>query len=166
MHALSRISQYISQKKKRVLFKTFVTSQINYYPLVWMCHSRVLNNMINNIHHRTLWIVYQDKKGSFAELLQKNKSVSVHIKKLQYLAKEIVKLENGLSPIILNEVFHLKESESYKFSSGIHLAKRNIHTAHFGTDILFRHSWTVCLLSLCLESVKQPWANLCHCVAL
>ena len=43
LHALSRISQYFLPNKKRILFKTFVTFQFNYFPLVWMCHSRTLN---------------------------------------------------------------------------------------------------------------------------
>ena len=58
LHALSRIAQYLSPNKKRILFKKFVTSQFNYCPLVWMCHSRYLNNRINNIHLRALRIVY------------------------------------------------------------------------------------------------------------
>ena len=60
LHALSRISQYLSPNKERILFKTFATSQFNYCPLVYMCHSRTLNNRINNIQHRALRTVYQD----------------------------------------------------------------------------------------------------------
>ena len=133
---MSRIAQYLSQNKKRILFKTFVTSQFNYCPLVWMCHSRTLNNRINNIHLRALRIVYQDKQPSFEELLQKDNSVSVHMKNLQYLATEIFKVKNGLSPIIMNKVFNFQENESYNLRSGIHLASRNTHTAHFGTDTI------------------------------
>ena len=44
LHALSRISQYLSPNKKCILLKTFLTFQFNYCPLVWMCHSRTLNN--------------------------------------------------------------------------------------------------------------------------
>ena len=69
IHALPRISHYLSPNKKRILLKTFVTSQFNYCPLVWMCHSRILNNRINNIHLRALRTVYQDKKSSCEELL-------------------------------------------------------------------------------------------------
>ena len=54
LYALSRISQYLSQHKKRILFKTFIMSQFNYCPLVWMRHRRGLNNNINNTHKRTL----------------------------------------------------------------------------------------------------------------
>ena len=63
-----------------------------------MCHSRTLNNRINSIHLRALRIVYQDKKSSFEELLQKDNSVSVHMKNLQYLATDIFKVKNDLSP--------------------------------------------------------------------
>ena len=51
-----------------------------------MCHGRGLNNKINNLHERALRTVYQDKKSSFETLLKHKKSVSIHIKKLQYLA--------------------------------------------------------------------------------
>ena len=76
-----------------------------------MCHSRTLNNRINNIHLRALRIVYQDKQSSFEELLQKDNSVSVQMKNLQYLATEIFKVKNGLSPIIMNEVFNFKKTK-------------------------------------------------------
>ena len=56
------------------------------------------------------------------------------MKYLQYLATEIFKVKNGLSPIIMNQVFNFLENESCNLRSGVHLASRNIHTAHFGTD--------------------------------
>ena len=101
LHALSRISQYLSQHKKRILFKTFIMSQFSYCPLVWMSHSRSLNNKITNIHKRALRIMYQDKKSNLQDLLQKDKSVSSHMKNLQYLATEIFKVKNCFSPEIM-----------------------------------------------------------------
>ena len=136
LHALTRISHYLSPNKKRILFKTFVISQFNYCSLVWVYHSRILNKRINNIHPRALRIVYQDKKSSFEELLQKDNSVTVHMKNLQYLATKIFRVKSGLSPIIMNEVFDFQENESHNLGSGIHLASRNMHTAHFGTDTI------------------------------
>ena len=32
------------------------------------------------------------------------------------------------------EIFNFQENESYNLRSGIHLASRNMNTAHFGTD--------------------------------
>ena len=96
LHALSKISHYLSPNKKGILFKTCVSSQLNYCPLVWMGHSTILNNRINNIHLRALRIVYQGKKSSFEELLPKDNSVSVHMKNLQYLVTKIFKVKSGL----------------------------------------------------------------------
>ena len=109
-----------------------------------MCHSRTLNNRINNLHHKSLRILYKVKKSSFQELLQKDKSVSVHMKNLQYLATEIIKVKNGLSPIIMNKVFNFQENESYNLRSSLYLPSRNMHTAHFGTGTrssLGPHLW-------------------------
>ena len=95
-------------------------SQFNYCPLVWMCHSRGLNNKINNIHKRALRIVYQDKKSNLQDLLQKDNSVSIHMKNLQYLATEIYKVKNSLSPEIMIEIFIFQENENYNLRSGTH----------------------------------------------
>ena len=58
------------------------------------------------------------------------------MKNLQYLADEIFKVENGVPPIIMNEVLNFRENESYNLRSAIHLASRNMHPTDFGTDII------------------------------
>ena len=70
--------------------KSFVTSQFDYYPLIWMYHSRHLNNEINSIHERALRITYQNT-STFQELLNKGKSGSIQHRNLQVLANEILK---------------------------------------------------------------------------
>ena len=57
---------------------SFITSQFGYCPLVWMFHSRELNNRINRIHERSLRIVYNDKQSTFHELLMRDNSVTIH----------------------------------------------------------------------------------------
>ena len=68
LHALARISHYMDLNKRRNLMKAFITSQFSYCPLIWMFHSRNLNNKINRIHERALRLVYQNNL-SFSELL-------------------------------------------------------------------------------------------------
>ena len=60
-HALSSIAK-INPKIKGVLFKSSIISKFNYFPIVWICHGRSLNNKTNHIHERALRIVYQEKK--------------------------------------------------------------------------------------------------------
>ena len=43
---------------------------------------------------------------------------------------------NGLSPIIMNEVFNFQKNERCNLRSGIHLASTNRNIAHFRTDTI------------------------------
>ena len=47
VHVLARITPYMSIPKRKLLMNSFFTSQFNYCPLTWMCHSRTMNNKIN-----------------------------------------------------------------------------------------------------------------------
>ena len=50
LHALGRIATFMSFNKRRTLMKAFIESQFNYCPLIWMFHSRTMNNKINCIY--------------------------------------------------------------------------------------------------------------------
>ena len=40
----------MSLEKRRIVIITFVKSQFNYCPFIWMLRSRTLNNKINRLH--------------------------------------------------------------------------------------------------------------------
>ena len=61
VHVLVRIIPYMSIPKRKLLMNSFFTSQFNYCPLTWMCHSRTMNNKINRLHERCLRIVYSER---------------------------------------------------------------------------------------------------------
>ena len=54
INTLCRISSFMSLEKRRTLIKVFIESQFSYCPLIWILHSRTLNNKINRIHDRAL----------------------------------------------------------------------------------------------------------------
>ena len=67
-----------------------------------MCHSRSLNNKINNFRIRALRIVSQDKKSDFENLLKNDKSLQFTCK-LNYVVTEIYKVKNNISPEIVRD---------------------------------------------------------------
>ena len=77
--------------------------------------------------------MHQGKKSNLQVLLQKDKSVSTHMKNVQCLATEIYKVKNGLSLEIMKVVFVFQENENYNLRSCTYLLNRNVHTVHFGT---------------------------------
>ena len=110
VNALARISGYMNLPKSRIIMKPFITSQFGYCPLIWMFHSRTLNNKINFIHERALRITYNDIKSSFEVLLRKDNTLSIQHRNLQLLATEIFKIKNNMAPKILNEIFQNRTS--------------------------------------------------------
>ena len=73
------ISLYI----RRTIKRAFITSNFAYCPLVWMLHSRGLNNKINSLHERAQRITDGDKIPSFQSFLEKGNSVSICQRNLQ-----------------------------------------------------------------------------------
>ena len=110
--------------KRHILMNAFFKSQFKYCPIIWMFHSRCLNNKINRLHERCLRMIYNDKISNFEELLNKDNSVSIHHNNIHALAIEMYKVANDMSsPDIMNEVFKLKNTP------------HNLrHTSHFSID--------------------------------
>ena len=94
--------------KRRILMNSFFNSQFNHCPLVWMCHSRLINNKINRLHEKVLRIDYNDFKSSFENLLEKDGTFSIHVKNLQKLVTEMFKVSKNFSLPLMRELFHQK----------------------------------------------------------
>ena len=85
--------------------RTFIESQFNYCPLLWMCHSRKLNHKINKLHERALRVVYKNRDLTFQQLLEKDNSFTIHERNLQKLATEMYKVKHNLCPKPFQELF-------------------------------------------------------------
>ena len=133
LNALARIAGYMDFPKRRLIMKAFIASQFGCCPLIWMFHSRALNNKINSIHERALRITYNDRTSTFEELLNKNKSVSIHHRNLRVLVTEPYKVKNNMAPEILNEIFQNRTS-SYNLRTNSSFAVRPVHSVYHGTE--------------------------------
>ena len=135
LHALARISKYLSKDKIKVIMKTFINSQFNYCPLTWMFHNRTLNNKINRLHERTLRLVYNDENRSFQELLDLDNTTTVHHKNLQKLATEMYKIKNDLSPTPMKAIFNNRIDTHNLRSNGCWQTSR-VRTVLYGTETI------------------------------
>ena len=136
LHALARIAKYMDINKRIMFMKAFLSSQFSYCPLIWMFHSRKIENRINSIHKRALKLAYQDSPDlTFQELLANKKSISVHQKNLQLLATEIFKSKIGVTPELMNDIFHFVE-RPYNLRSDYELERKRDHTVHHGSESL------------------------------
>ena len=133
LNALSRIASSMTFDQRRLILNSFITSHFSYCPIVWMFHSRNLNERTNHIHERALRIVYKDFNSSFQELLIEDNSLNIHHRNLQKLMTEFFKVKNGLSPELMIDVFEFIE-KPYSLRTTAHFRSRKIRTTKYGIE--------------------------------
>ena len=136
LHALARISPYMSIDKRKQIMSAFIDSQFGYCPLIWMMHSRSTNNKINRLHERALRITYNEKVLSFDALLEKSGTVTIHQRNLQILATELYKTYHNLSPKQMNEIFTVKNTKKYNLRGQRDFEKPRVKSVLYGTESL------------------------------
>ena len=133
INALSRIAPYMNIAKRRLLMNSFFASQFNYCPLVWMCHHRSVNNKINRLQERCLRIVYSDSVSSVEDLLDKDRSVSVHVKNIKTLGIEMLKISNKLTVPLMNEIF-VKRNNAYNLRKPSEFVRPKVQSVFHGKE--------------------------------
>ena len=125
LNALARIVPFMNVSNKRIIMKSFIESQLRYCPIIWMFHSRGLNNKINCIHERALRITYNDK-SSYGKLLTKDRSVVTYHRNIRALAIEIYKVIQEIFPPLLSEVYVLHQY-NYELRGNNFLERRRVN---------------------------------------
>ena len=118
---------YMDIQKWRTIMKSCITSQFSYCPLVWIFHSRKLNNKINAIHEKVLRIDWCDKHSPFQQSL--DNSVSMHHR------NEMFKVNMNLSPDLINDIF-LKRTNTYTLRRNDRFSIRQVNSVYHGTKSL------------------------------
>ena len=140
LHALARISHYMSLQKRRNVMKAFVESEFGYCPLIWTFHgNRSLNNCMNKLHERALRLVYRDYGSTYESLLLKDGSSMIHHRNLQILATEIYKFNHRLSAPIMHEILDIKTTHHYNLRHKSLYNPGNVNTVYNGTETIRYH---------------------------
>ena len=84
INALAWLKNYLRLDQRVLLLNSVIKSQFTYCPLIWMLTSRYLNNALNNIHERALWLIHNDHEKSFNSILTENNLKTIHQKTLNF----------------------------------------------------------------------------------
>ena len=135
VHALARLSNYMDQDKKRILFNSYFLSQFCYCPLMWMNQSKSINNRINSLRERALRLIYRDHSSICQDLLQRDNSVTIHQKNIQALAILMNKVTNNIAPTIVSELFSLSNI-NYNLRNGSQFHQPSANAVWNGLGII------------------------------
>ena len=93
-----------------------------------------MNRKINHIHERALRIVYNDYTTTFDDLLRKDKSVSIHHRNIQYVAIEMYKVVNNISPLFVREIF--EKNDMLLTRLGSDFVRPKVNSVYMGDNSL------------------------------
>ena len=121
LNALIRLKSYLSFNAKRVLINSYIISNFNYCPLVWIFSTAKSLNKIESLQKKALRLLYDDYSISYEDLLEKAGKVKTSVNRLRNLCVEIYKTINKLNPVFMNNIFKVIEykrsvREQYKLN--------------------------------------------------
>ena len=114
----------------------FFKSQFSYCPLSWMFHSRTSNSKINRLQEICLHIIQSYNTSSFTDLLEIDKSVSVHYRNIQDLATELQKFVNNGSPTLVSDSLKLNNMTLYNTRNRSTFYSQPVRTVLHSTESL------------------------------
>ena len=85
LNALRRLKSFLGLKEKEVLVISFIYSNFNYCPLVWMLSHKKSLDKIESLHKRALRFLLDDYVSSYEQLLEKSGKCNMNIHRLRNL---------------------------------------------------------------------------------
>ena len=111
--------------------KSFIESQFAYCSLVCMCCDKTSDNRVNHLHERAFRTVYNDNVSTFEKFLEKDKSVTIHVKNLWILATVLCKTKDNLAALIMHEMFEQRNIQ-YNLCSQTDFKLGSVKTVNCG----------------------------------
>ena len=100
-----------------------------------MFTSRYLKNTLNDLHERALQLIYNYHKNLFNNILTESNLKTIDQKKIEFLTIEICKFQNGLSPLIMNDIFFSRQN-MYNRQKFQELSISTKNTVNFGSETI------------------------------
>ena len=105
---MMRISKYIDESSRKVVYNSFIVSNFTYCAPVWHFCGKFNNGKIEKINERALRILFKYFTSSYKELLDLSNYVNVLLARLKNLTLDVFKSIQRLNSPYLNELFEIK----------------------------------------------------------
>ena len=86
------------------------------------------------LDERHLRSIYDDEKSFFNELLEIDSSVSICDRNLRALAIEMHKIDYGIAPTIIDEIFTLKNQDRYNLGNYTDFGIPKVRSVNHGSE--------------------------------
>ena len=105
LNTICRLVKFIGSKEKMSMINSFAYSNSNYSPLFWHFCSCESSQKIEKIQKCCLRLVLDDCESGYGNLIQKNGTTTMEIKRLRTLTTEIFKTISNINPSCMKNIF-------------------------------------------------------------
>ena len=131
LNVLQRLKGSLDYASRLSIYKSFIMSNFNYCPVVWMFTSKSSLLKLETIKNRALRFVLDDYASDYYDLLKKADVPGMKIMALRFLAIEVYKCINGLNPKYLNDLFIVKKCK-YNLQDDSVINRNKVQTTNYG----------------------------------
>ena len=85
LNAFVRLKRFLGNQERKVLINSFVLSNFNYFPLVWMLTNAKSVHKIEAIQKRALRFMLNDYESSYEDLLKKSGNSIMNLRRTRSL---------------------------------------------------------------------------------
>ena len=153
--ALSRLSSYLHNSTKKLIFNLIKKLQFSYCPLLWMLCSKTSKNMINKLHERSLKIILNDYPNNFNILLENNNDINNHQRNIQALLVEVFKMKNELASSTMDSILN-KRFKTYNLRNFQEFARTKI-------IYIYLHNWCIVSVAISVDLTSQLLKAILNC---
>ena len=130
INALKRISNFLNEQCRMHVYKSFISANFNYCPIVWLFCSKTYLKKLEKLQEQELATVYCDKSLAYEDMLKKSQ-LCIRLNLIRLLAIEMFKCMNDLNPLYINDMFSGKDS-SYNLQDNNRLMQPKFNTKRCG----------------------------------
>lgn len=110
INALKRMKHYLDKPCKRTIYKSYISCNFNYCPLVWMFAGKTNMDKLEKTNKRGLRFVLNDNEAGYDSLCSEENQLNVYRRCIKAVAIQMYKVKNQLAPIFVQDLFTRRES--------------------------------------------------------
>ena len=131
INALKRLTKFLNERSRILVYKSFISSNFNYCPVTWMFCGRRNVIKLEKLQERALRFVFMDSDSSYTDLLKRGNFLSLSAYRIRNLAMEMFKCFHGMNPMYLNNLF-CKQEIKYNLRDKTLLEQPSFSTKTYG----------------------------------
>ena len=110
INALKRMKHFLDRTCKNIIYNSYISSNFNYCPIVWMFTGKINLEKIEKTNKRALRYVANNYEAEYDDMCQDQKVLNIHKRCIKTVAIQMYKIKRQLVPIYVQELFRKRES--------------------------------------------------------